>query len=97
MMTLATTAGLEIMDRWGAGIVVMRACARWAMNNCSAGVMTWSLVPITAQDGMVFQAGTLDLSIKALVASGRWVAASTAASLAGRPLAKQPGKTLCLT
>jgi hypothetical protein len=32
-----------------------------------------------------------------LLARGRWVAASTAPSRAGRPLAKQPGNTLGLT
>ena len=59
--------------------------------------MTWSAVPITAQDGIVAQAGGPDLSASALVASGRWVAASTAPARAGRPLAKHPGNTLGLT
>ena len=31
--------------------------ARWDMNICSAGGMTWSAEPISDQDGMVFQAG----------------------------------------
>jgi hypothetical protein len=57
----------------------------------SAGGMTWSAVPITAQDGMVFQAGGPDGSVNALAVSGRWVAAMTAAWLAGRLLAKHPG------
>jgi hypothetical protein len=48
--------------------------------------MTWPAVPITAQDGMVFQAGGPDGSLNVLAASGRWVAAMTAAWLAGRPL-----------
>ena len=30
------------MERWGALTWVMWACARWAMNSCSAGVTTWS-------------------------------------------------------
>src|SRR6202035_4718007 len=57
-MTLVTTPGLLIMDTCGAFTVVMWAWARWAMNNSSAGGMAWSAVPTTAQDGIVFQAGT---------------------------------------
>jgi len=97
MMTLATTPGLEIMDRCGALISVIWAPARLAMNSCSAGVTMWSLRPITSQDGMVLQAGAPDWSVNVLLARGRWVAASTAPSRAGRPLAKQPGNTLGLT
>ena len=58
--------------------------------------MTLSAVPITAHDGTVFQAGAPDGSDSVLAASGRWVAAMTAAWLAGRPLAKQPGTRLGL-
>src|SRR5437763_6907792 len=97
MMTLATANGLEIMDRCGALISVICACARWAMNSCSAGVMMWSFRPTMSQDGMVAQAGVPDWSANVPVARGRWVAASTAPSLAGRPLAKQPGNTVGLT
>ena len=97
MMTLATTPGLEIMDRCGALTSVTWAPARLAMNSCSAAVTIWSFRPITSQDGIVFQAGTPDWSVNVLLARGRWVAASTAPSLPDRPLAKQPGKTLCLT
>src|SRR5260370_35522632 len=96
MMTLATTPGSVIIDRWGALISVTWACARLAMNSCSAGVMMWSAVPTTSQDGMVCQAGTPDWSVNVLVARGRWVAASTAPARAGRPLAKQPGNTVGL-
>ena len=59
--------------------------------------MAWSSVPITAQEGIVAQAGTPDSSVNAFVASGRCVAASAAPSLLGRPFARQPGKTLGLT
>jgi hypothetical protein len=90
MTTRVTTPGLEIRDRWPALTLVMRALARWAMDCSKAGGMTLSAVPITAHDGMVFQAGIPEGSDK-LAASGRWVAAMTAAWLAGRPLAKQPG------
>src|SRR5207342_2792805 len=61
---------------------------RLAMNVSSAGGMTWSPVPITAQDGMVFQAGGPDGSVNALAVSGRWVAAMTAAWLAGSAQAR---------
>jgi hypothetical protein len=40
---------------------------------------------------MAFQAGGPDGSPNALAVSGRWVAAMTAARLAGRPVAKHPG------
>ena len=60
--------------------------------DCSkAGGMTLSAVLITAQDGMAFQAGVPEGSDSVLAASGRWMAAMTAAWPAGRPLAKQPG------
>ena len=71
--------------------LVMWALARWAMDCSKAGGITMSAVPITAHDGMVFQAGVPEGSDSVLAASGRWVAAMTAAWLAGRPLAKQPG------
>jgi hypothetical protein len=95
MMTLATTPGLEIMDRCGALTSVTWAPARWAMKSCSAGVTMWSFMPTMSHDGIVAQAGVPDRSVNALVARGRWVAARTAASLAGSQLAKQPGNTLC--
>src|ERR1700746_1214547 len=97
MMTAATAPGSEIMDRCGALISVMCAPALWAMSSCSASGITWSAVPIMAQDGMDFHAGVPEGSVSVLAASGRWVAASTLAWAAGRPLAKQPGKTFCLT
>ena len=78
-MTPVTTDGSETRDRWPALTSVMWAPARLAMNVSSAGGMTWSPVPITAQDGMVFQAGGPDGSVNALAVSGRWVAAMTAA------------------
>ena len=55
--------------------------------------MIWSPVPITAQDGTAFQAGGPDGLVNALAVSGRWLAAMTAAWLAGRPVAKHPGTT----
>lgn len=70
---------------------MIRAPARFAMKVSNAGGMTLSAVPTTAHDGIVLQAGVLETSVAALAASGCWTAASSAASLALRPLAKQPG------
>src|SRR5436189_242213 len=73
-MTLVTRPGLEIIDRCGApGAMVMWACARRAMASSSAGGMAWSAVPITAQDGIVFQAGTPDFWVSARGVAGRGV------------------------
>jgi hypothetical protein len=84
-MTWVTTDGSEMRDRCPASMSVMWAPARLAMNVSSAGGMIWSAVPITAQDGMVFQAGGPDGSVNAPAVSGRWLAAMTAAWLrAGR-------------
>src|ERR1700727_2940150 len=72
----------------------MRACRLSAMASCSAGGVAWSAVPTTAQDGMACQAGTPDGSVRALVAIGSCVTASTCASLAGRPSAMHDGNAL---
>ena len=96
MMTFVTVLAREIMDRCPALTSVMCAPAYWAMEVSRAGGMTRSAVPTTAQDGMVFQAGGPEGSCRVLAASGRWVAAMTAAWGAGRPLAKQLGTRLGL-
>src|SRR5579862_2846889 len=75
----------------------MWAPACWAIASWLAGGITLSAVPMMAQDGIVFQAGTPDTSVSAVVESGRCVAASAAPSLAGSPLVKQPGNTSCFT
>ena len=95
-MTRVTTDGMEMRDRRPALTSVMWAPPRWAMNVWLEAGMTWSAIPITAQDGMVFQAGGPNVAGSALAASGRWVAAMTAAWLTGRPLAKHPGTRLGL-
>ena len=48
-------------------------------------------VPTTAQDWIVFQAGTPLGWLSTMVGRGSLVAASTLASASGRPLAKQAG------
>src|ERR1700729_1248964 len=95
-ITFVTVPGLEIMDRCDASTLVIWACAVLAMASCNASGMAWSTVPTTAQDGMVFHAGTPVCWVSAIVDSGSWVTASTLASVAGRPLAMQLGDTLCL-
>ena len=87
-ITLATTPGCETSDRCEALTLVTLAWARLAMNSWAAGVMAWSAVPITSQLGMVTQAGVPEASARAVAAIGRWVAASSAALLADRSLAR---------
>ena len=68
-MTLATANGLDIRDRRPASILVMWALARLDMNCCSVGGRTWSAVPITDQDGIVFHcclAGVVGAPLRAV-------------------------------
>jgi hypothetical protein len=51
------------------------------MASSSAGGMTWSWVPTTAQEGSVFHAGTPDGSEPTLTANGRWPVAGGLASV----------------
>src|SRR5258705_12017086 len=88
MMTRVTAPGWEIRDRCPESTSVIRACARWDMNSCSAGGITWSAVPISDQDGIVSQAGIPEGGDPELNAAGRWAAAGIAARLAGRPVAR---------
>src|SRR5258707_13890133 len=90
-MTLVTVLAREIKDRWPALTSVMRAPARWAMDCSKAGGMTLSAVPMTAHDGMGFQAGVPDGSPSVVAASGRCVAAMIAAGGGGRPPGEQHG------
>src|ERR1700733_13623169 len=97
-MTPVTAPGSLIMDKCGALISVMCDPPGLAMTTCSAGGMTWSPVPMTSQDGIVCQAGAVvSVSDRMLATGGCCSAASASPSLAGRPLAKHPGNTLCLT
>src|ERR1700722_4815755 len=66
---------------------------RRAMNSWIAGVIALSMVPSTYQLGIVFQAGVPDGVLTALKTTGAWVAASTAPSFAGSPLANACSKT----
>ena len=91
-----TAPGREIIDKCEALTLTIRASARSAMNSWVAGRITRSIVPTSAQDGMSAQAGGPDGWPRVRVEMGRWVAARTAACLAGRSLAKQDGNRLCL-
>src|SRR5690242_17460686 len=76
-----TALGAVTIDRWGALIAMVWALALLDMATCSAGGMTASCLPITDHEGIVRQAGVPDFSPRALDASGRCRAASTATSL----------------
>src|SRR5258708_37788688 len=88
MITRVTAPGREIRERCPALISVTWACARWDMNSCSAGGLTWSAGPTTDQDGIVCQPGSPGAGDPALKPMGRWGAAGSAARPAGRPLGK---------
>jgi hypothetical protein len=70
MITRVTAPGTEARDSCPALTSVTCAPARVAMPSSSAGGMTWSEVPITAQDRIVAQAGGPDGSATAAAASG---------------------------
>ena len=95
-ITFVTVSGCEIIDRCDARTSVTWACAVLSMASCKVGGMALSMVPTTAHDGIDFYAGTPAGSVNALVAIGRWVAASTRDRAAGMSLAMQLGKALCL-
>jgi hypothetical protein len=57
---------------------VMWECARWAMASSDSGVMIWSFIPITYQEGIVFHAASAEGVSNAAVAAGRCVAHSRA-------------------
>src|SRR5258708_15670146 len=78
MMTLATTPGSVIMDRWGALISVMLAPAFWAMASCSAGGSTLSAVPTIFPERVVFPACGADRLVDVLYGSRRSATANTA-------------------
>src|SRR4051794_21335097 len=84
-MTWATDPGSEISPRWPAWNAEIVEPARSAMAFSAVGGMIRSSDPMRYQDGMVRQAGTPDGSFSAPIVAGRWVAASTRASCAGRP------------
>ena len=95
MMTLATTPG-SVIDRWGVDLGDVGVCPVGHEQLLGRGDdVVGCANDVPGRDG--YQAGTPDWSVNVLVARGRWVAASTAPALAGRPLAKQPGNTVGLT
>src|SRR5580658_81715 len=87
-MTFAITEGLEMKLTWLALISVVLAPIRFAMNRSKSGLMAWSCVETTYQEGMLFHAAALMGSPKMDAARGFCVAASTEASPSGKSLAK---------
>src|SRR3954453_5840593 len=65
----------------------MVAPARSAMTRSTFAGMIRSLAPMRYQDGIVFQAGTPDGSLRAPMVAGRWVACTSALSWSFRPVA----------
>src|SRR6478735_3174886 len=87
LITSATTSGREIMITCEPSTSVMVAPARSAIDRTTSVPAALSADATTAQDGSDFQAGGPHGSVKASSATGRWVAASTAACSAGRSAA----------
>src|SRR5262249_14881385 len=87
-MTSVTTWGCDIMITWEPPISVMVALARSAIQRTTSLPAAWSPVATTAQEGKLFQVGRPDGSENASSATGRWVAAITAACSADRSAAK---------
>src|ERR687887_1867180 len=87
-ITSVTTCGCEIMITWEPSTSVIVAPARSAMKRMTSLLAALSPVATTAQAGKVFQAGVPDGSENASSATGRCVAAITAACSAGRSAAK---------
>jgi hypothetical protein len=54
---LTTSAGCVMSDRWPVLTLVMCAPARLDISSCRARGITWSNVPISDQEGIVFHAG----------------------------------------
>src|SRR3954453_3007237 len=65
---------------------VVCECARWAMADSEFGVMTWSPLLMKYQEGMFFQAASLDGENSAAVEAGRWLAQARVARSGGRSL-----------
>jgi hypothetical protein len=70
-MMSTTRSGCEYITTCDELTSVMRASARFAMNSWVAGGMALSWVVTRYQDGIVFQAGTPDLLLKASTENGR--------------------------
>lgn len=70
------------------GTFMMCEWARRAIASCDSGVIIWSSIPMTYQDGIVFHAAAEDAVSNAAVAAGRCVAHSRRAVRAGRSEAK---------
>ena len=96
-MTSVTVCGWEIMITCEPSTSVMSAPARLAIDRTTSAPAALSPVATTAQDGRFRQAGGPDTSLNAASATGRWVAASSAACCSGRSAAKASRSSAGLT
>src|SRR5216684_3824261 len=85
--------GWETIAAWDESIWTVWACIRVAMKRSAAGGIAWSWLATRYQDGMVFQAGTPEGSLRVASAPGRWVAAITAAVASEQSAQKACWKT----
>src|SRR5260370_6940187 len=67
------------MAAWEELIWTVWACIRAAMKRSAAGGIAWSWLATRYHDGMLFQAGTPEGSLRVATAPGRWGEAITAA------------------
>src|SRR5512133_1424211 len=87
-ITFVTASGRLMSERWPALTVSIVAFARLDMNSCRSAGTTWSSVPISDHDGIVFHAGGPDFSLAWLENAGRCVAATSAVVSGSTPFAK---------
>src|SRR5712691_5535366 len=88
-----TAPGWDTIAAWDESIWTVWACIRAAMKRSAAGGIAWSWLATRYQDGMVFQAGTPEGSLRVASAPGRWVAAITAAVTSEQSAQKACWKT----
>src|ERR1700722_11710404 len=84
MMKEATSTGRLMKATWDASMVSTVPPIRLAMNRSVSGLMAWSWAEIRYEVGLVFQPAEVHFSLSVAAATGRCVAAITAARSAGR-------------
>src|SRR5689334_18292968 len=87
-ISLETSAGRVMSDRWPAFTVLIVAFARVDIRCCWSAGMTWSSRPIRDHEGIAFHAGGPDISTAWLEKAGRCVAAISAVVSGSTPFAK---------
>src|SRR5262245_26621631 len=84
MIIPATALGCETRETWLDLSSVVVAFMRLAKKRSSSGEIAWSSVETAYQEGLVFQATPDTVAPNDAELIGPWVAAASAASLAGR-------------